>query len=218
MKRVLLFIPFLLVLQCTGCDYDGSLPPADAPTSNTAVITTTTTEHHKNTTTTQITNPHSTHYTPDEFSQTELEYNIEMFSKVTAATLFVDGAAVPLETDDPRLIRLLNLLSYAVSVQDVIWTQGFVPASYVEYVESRINRLEVEFHNGREFPGTFGLSEYDRMIVSDRGFLCIGYIDKPAEWAVYEEGKVAMHMMLDTEDFKWKSEESISLLEYVGFM
>lgn len=209
LKRGSLFILCLLLLLCTGCNY------ADSPTSDTAAVSTTQTA--KSTAETQKTNPHGKDYTPDEFSQTELENNVEMFSKVTAAMLSVEGDAMPLETDDPRLIRLLNLLSYAVSVQDVAWMQGFADASYVASVEDDANRLEVEFQNGREFAGTFELSEYDRMIVSDRGFLCISYVDEPV-WAAYEEGKVAMHLWLDTEDFKWNSKETLSLLEYVGFM
>ena len=218
MKRGLLSILCLLFLLCTGCKHSSvhdTVFPANRPTSDTTVVSTSQTA--TSTMDTPKTNPHDKHYTPDEFSQTELENNVEMFSKVTAATLFVEEEAIPLETDDPRLIRMLNLLSYAVSIQDVAWMQGFADASWVACVEDDATRLEVEFQNGREMADTFELSEYDRMIVSDRGFLCISYVDEPV-WAAYEDGKVAMHLWLDTEDFKWESEESISLLEYVGFM
>lgn len=220
MKHGRLLFCCLLFFLCMGCNDDFSADISSSERTNcqeeTTIVSTTPMETSAKKT--PKTTAHSRrNYTPDEFSQTELEYNIQMFSKVTAATLIVDGEAVPLETDDPRLIRMLNLLSYAVSIQDVGWTQGYVDASWVKSAEETENRLEIAFQNGRQPADTFELQEYDRMVVYAGYFLCINYVDEPT-FGCYEDGKRAMLFVLNKEGFSWSAKESLSLLEYFKFI
>lgn len=70
----------------------------------------------------------------------------QYFSPVEKAVLYEDGVAKQIETDDPRLIRLLNLLAYARETMQYSCLQGYVYEEDTKsYYASNAKMIEISF-------------------------------------------------------------------------
>ena len=81
------------------------------------------------------------------FSDTEYEDYAFQFSSVQSAKLITGDKEMPISSDDPRLIRLLNFLAYGLSEGHTEWLQGLVLEDEINcYLACDDMMLDVTFH------------------------------------------------------------------------
>lgn len=128
----------------------------------------------------------------EDFSENEFESNQYMFSEISAVTLYQDGVAMTLNTNDSRIIRLLNFLSFAVSKGDMTWMQGHPDAEWMREFEASENRLEIVFSNDLMCEHGFDLKACEKLIVSEDCCVCVYSIgDTNQTGLTHEPGKMA---------------------------
>jgi len=129
----------------------------------------------------------------EDFSENEFETNKYMFSEISAVTLYQNGTAQPLETNDPRIIRLLNFLSFVVSSGEMISLQGHPDAEWMETMTSYENYLEIDFNTDYMREHSSDIKACVKLIVNKSWCTCVYLVDDSTELGIaYEPGKQAM--------------------------
>ena len=125
--------------------------------STTVAMTSTTTTGATTSTTSKYTGP--TYPPPDSFSSAEYSpaYK-QLYSAVSSASLYKSGVPHELATDDPRLIRLMNVIAYAIETGQYGRVLGLATMDEVaQAVHDTPCMVEVIFEEMDEFSGTYKL-------------------------------------------------------------
>ena len=211
-RNILTIGIIIMFLLSAGCDYD------TFPTGGTITDPTTT-----------LSSSACNYGVPpiDTFSSIEYESYKYQFSSVDKAVLKLNGAEHPISADDPRLIRLLNVIAYSFSEMSDCLLQHYIEGEELKQcLSADAPMLEITFLND----GTgSGLEDVPRIVICKGSYLkFIADKDKPtgitdslaemrfpfaamAEKVIYEQ-----HAELSVSG-EWGAETFIDLIEYAGF-
>lgn len=110
----------------------------------------------------------------DTFSATEYTETKYMFPKIKSAVYFHDGVSESLSPDDPRLIRLLNSLSFSYEQGYTSWRRGQVEEpEFLEYINSGFHMLDISFETTDSQEHYNEFSDTPRVIVSANRYLLL---------------------------------------------
>lgn len=170
------------------------------------------------------------------FSDEEIEQNPYMFPQVVSAEFVHDGIHETISPSDPRLIRLLNALSYSYDEGFTAWRQGHVTGDeFVTFISSGHPMLDIHFcpDSSTEYENEF--SRTPRVIVSANRYLLL--VDPlQSSWMSDDEVYANEHFpfvdilvnhyenLSDEEfgeilgDIDWGNNKWIDILAYAGFI
>ena len=206
MKIKKIFLLFLIAILMAGCQNTNN--PEESPLIDPTTVPATTTDTNE-----------STVPAIDTFSGTEFRIEKLYGSKIVSATLHQGGHTAEIAPDDPRLIRLLNLLTFSDDQGLTPWLQGLIEdAEIQERLSSDAVMLDIIMQPGSE-RGTF-LEKAKRIVVCEERYMII------YDGHVYYEGLVAEEfypfgdsVLEDDTAYgeEWGQAGWIDLLEYSGF-
>ena len=100
-----------------------------------------------------------------------------------SAILYKDGKAQPIDVNDPKLIRLVNLFNNALYHEKCAYVQSYLSDTYLEEVSGEAFRLELKYEPyGDVLPGPYvnNPTRFDTLVVTNtHGFVLINH-DQPA--------------------------------------
>ena len=165
----------------------------------------------------------------DVFSATMYEdYNI--FPEVSSAKLIDNGRTEEIMSNDLRVVRLLNALSYSLK-DDLTWIrQGYVEEAEISDYLVKSNRyLEISFHPGDSASNNH-IARTGKIIVCGHSYLVfldqslLGWVadgDIAEQHWPYTELVSRMiqkgELREDVLTFQWEKDCWIDLLEFAGF-
>lgn len=156
------------------------------------------------------------------FSGTELELEKLYGCKILSATMKYAENEMEISVDDPRLIRLLNLLFYSEKQRTTWMLQGLIlDAEIQDRLAVSEPTLDITMQPSSE-PDGF-LSKSSRIVICKEMFMIIYEGHLYYEGLVAEEfypfhGLIPYEMLDDPRlDSKWGEDGWINLLEHAGF-
>lgn len=100
-----------------------------------------------------------------------------------SATLYKDGETLPVDVNDPKLIRLVNLFNNALYHEKCAYVQSYLSDTHLEEILGEDFRLELKYEPfGDVLPGPYvnDPTQFDTIIVTNSyGFVLINH-DQPA--------------------------------------
>lgn len=171
----------------------------------------------------------------DIFSSTEYIETKYMFPKIKSAAFCHDGISESISPDDPRLIRLLNSLSFSYEQGYTSWRKGHVEEpEYMEYICSGYPMIDISFEIADSQGNYNEFSNTPRMIVSANRYLLLVDVTKSAwmpDYSIYANEHFPYASLLaeyyshlsEMEisemygNIEWGNNKWIDLLAYAGF-
>lgn len=106
----------------------------------------------------------------EEFSSDVIEKRKNPFANVVSATLYKNGKVTKFDANDPRIIRLLNFMTFSDEdpIQSYYILGGFLDKGDYEYAAGNSFRLELCFDHTYDSGDSYiTLSEFDRAIITE---------------------------------------------------
>lgn len=146
------------------------------------------------------------------------------FAPLESATLYVNGTQQEIALDDPRLIRVLNLLAHSANTQQTSLLQSLVREEKIlTYYSSNAMMLEITFTV--DPANKYLYKDYPKLLISGDTFL--GFIDPQITNYGLDEmhaerywpyAKVAPDQTLrSAHDMSWGGDYWLDILAYCGF-
>ena len=146
------------------------------------------------------------------------------FAPLESATLYVNGTQQEIALDDPRLIRVLNLLAHSANTQQTSLLQSLVREEKIlTYYSSNAMMLEITFTVDPANKHLY--KDYPKLLICGDTFL--GFIDpKITNYGLDEMhaerywpyAMVAPDQTLrSAHDMSWGGDYWLDILEYCGF-
>lgn len=149
----------------------------------------------------------------------------QWFSPVEKAVLYVDGAAQQIEPNDPRLIRLLNLLAYARETMQYTTLQGYVYEEDIHsYYSSNSKMIEITFSVDDQSDHSIHRDTPKILVCGDSYILIVdtntmqdGIVETHAErhWPFSNLAPEGANR--SSTEMEWGNDYWLDILQYCGF-